>query len=364
MFDHTRTWMPFGLPLSPVALQRLETATKASRLAVRWAGRLLSPVNVSYLSGDIRSLELWDICDAENIPAITLSWYISYPVCSNNGIQVSDHLARGKDTARSDPGLATPSVLPELLSEVVGPNSENRELLLDLIDTSGLDESELRAFHDQYAEWFRSAWRPMARDLSTLGFARQVFPKLPDWRLASIFYKSVDGIHHLSWKHMDLPGTELDRYPERRFRMAVDKLYEFSDHLVGETLSLLEDPTDLETVVIIVSDHGWDDSTRAHDMAPDGIFLMSGGPTLISDERAHLHIYDVAPTILALLGLPVPRDMDGRVATELVDPTFWDEHPIQYISTYESEPLPQSEEMEIELDQDDLDELKALGYIE
>jgi predicted AlkP superfamily phosphohydrolase/phosphomutase len=146
--------------------------------------------------------------------------------------------------------------------------------------------------------------------------------------------------------------------------MAVEKLYDFSDNLVGETLNLVEDPTNLETVVIIVSDHGWDDSTRAHDMAPHGIFLMSGGPTLASGERTHLHIYDVAPTILALLGLPVPRDMDGRVATELVDPTFWDEYPIQYITTYASGALSQPQEMEIELDQDDLDELKALGYIE
>jgi arylsulfatase A-like enzyme len=30
---------------------------------------------------------------------------------------------------------------------------------------------------------------------------------------------------------------------------------------------------------------------------------------------------DVAPTVLHLLGVPVPDDMDGRVLTELLEPT-------------------------------------------
>jgi hypothetical protein len=31
---------------------------------------------------------------------------------------------------------------------------------------------------------------------------------------------------------------------------------------------------------------------------------------------------DLAPTILYLMGNPVPRDMDGRVLLEIIDPTF------------------------------------------
>ncbi len=29
---------------------------------------------------------------------------------------------------------------------------------------------------------------------------------------------------------------------------------------------------------------------------------------------------DIAPTVLHLLGVPVPADMDGRILTELLDP--------------------------------------------
>ena len=53
--------------------------------------------------------------------------------------------------------------------------------------------------------------------------------------------------------------------------------------------------------------------------APDGFLLAVGdgirpGATL---ERAS--VLDVAPTILYLMGLPVARDMEGRVLTEIVD---------------------------------------------
>lgn len=239
-----------------------------------------------------------------------------------------------------------------------------RDLLFDLLDAEDLDEASRKTFRDEHARWFRSIWRPLARDLSTLGFARRVFPHLPDWRLAAVFYKSVDGVHHLNWQHRDLPSGDLTSHPERRFRTSVDRLYEFSDHLVAETLALSGQVPGTETVVIVVSDHGWDDALREHDMAPDGIFLMSGGPTLVGGPRGRLHIYDVAPTILALLGLPVPRDMDGRVATEMVDPAFWAAHPIQYISTYESTAGVKPAGVELELDADDLEQLKALGYLE
>ena len=47
-------------------------------------------------------------------------------------------------------------------------------------------------------------------------------------------------------------------------------------------------------------------------------------------------VVDVAPTILYLLGLPVARDMEGRVLTELVTLDFADANPLTFIPSYES----------------------------
>jgi predicted AlkP superfamily phosphohydrolase/phosphomutase len=51
----------------------------------------------------------------------------------------------------------------------------------------------------------------------------------------------------------------------------------------------------------------------------DGIFLAEG-PTIRSGEALRgARIIDVAPTILHLLDVPIPEDMDGRVLVEMLD---------------------------------------------
>ncbi|MDH4099002.1 MAG: alkaline phosphatase family protein [Nitrospirota bacterium] len=53
------------------------------------------------------------------------------------------------------------------------------------------------------------------------------------------------------------------------------------------------------------------------DHAIEGIFLAYG--EAIIPGRVDADIYDVTPTILHLLGVPVPDDMDGKVLTGIVD---------------------------------------------
>jgi hypothetical protein len=67
----------------------------------------------------------------------------------------------------------------------------------------------------------------------------------------------------------------------------------------------------------------------------DGVLIASGGP-ILRGAKLSASVRDIAPTILALLGLPVPRDMDGRVLTELLDPEFLARHPVKRIPSYET----------------------------
>jgi hypothetical protein len=47
-------------------------------------------------------------------------------------------------------------------------------------------------------------------------------------------------------------------------------------------------------------------------------------------------VLDIAPTVLYLMGLPVARDMEGRVATEILEDDFARAHPVTFIPSYES----------------------------
>jgi len=74
-------------------------------------------------------------------------------------------------------------------------------------------------------------------------------------------------------------------------------------------------------------------------------------------------VYDVMPTVLALLGIPVPEDIDGQVAAQFFDPAFLGAHPVRLVSSYER-PREHYEAGEVSPSEEDmLEQLRTLGYV-
>jgi predicted AlkP superfamily phosphohydrolase/phosphomutase len=94
----------------------------------------------------------------------------------------------------------------------------------------------------------------------------------------------------------------------------------------------------------------------------EGTFVMAGLHVRRGATLEGASIVDVAPTVLHLLGLPIPADMDGRVLTEAFDPAFLDAFPPQRSDTLLGDgngrgALSADEEREMK------DALRALGYL-
>jgi predicted AlkP superfamily phosphohydrolase/phosphomutase len=70
------------------------------------------------------------------------------------------------------------------------------------------------------------------------------------------------------------------------------------------------------------------DEAWSSDHRPVGI-LVAAGPRVAHGKIDELALYDVCPTVLALLEQPVPEGLDGRVATELVRQGFLERHPVR-----------------------------------
>jgi hypothetical protein len=70
--------------------------------------------------------------------------------------------------------------------------------------------------------------------------------------------------------------------------------------------------------------------------ASDGFVLICGPGTARSVERSLARTVDVVPTILFAAGLPVARDMDGRVLTEAFNEEFLRDKSLSLIQTYEA----------------------------
>ncbi|MGH8068956.1 MAG: alkaline phosphatase family protein [Candidatus Entotheonellia bacterium] len=105
----------------------------------------------------------------------------------------------------------------------------------------------------------------------------------------------------------------------------------------------------------------WSGTHRLH-----GILLLQGAPFRTGITLSQAHITDIAPTLLYLLGLPVPTEMDGRVMFEAFQEEFIALQPVRYqeggLRMYASQP---SETVYSRRETEKIQErLKDLGYID
>jgi predicted AlkP superfamily phosphohydrolase/phosphomutase len=98
----------------------------------------------------------------------------------------------------------------------------------------------------------------------------------------------------------------------------------------------------------------------------DGVLMMSGGPLRKEFAFEGARIIDVAPTVLYLMGLPVPDDMDGRVLVEAMEEEFVETNPIEFEAA-EVDAEADADEAKQSFTQDESEliakRLQALGYI-
>jgi hypothetical protein len=115
------------------------------------------------------------------------------------------------------------------------------------------------------------------------------------------------------------------------------------------------DLADREARVFLVAQPG-----RIHQGAGT---LAVQGPGLQSEARIAGTALDVAPTILHALGVPIARDLDGRVLGGLFTPESLMRLPVRYVSTYGRRGAVTVTRGSEPLDQAVIDRLRSLGYV-
>ena len=357
--DHLQTVLPLGLPTVPFQVKALKTLTIPARKALRLSNRIFNYKTVYLLAGHVRARRVWEILEEYDLSTVVVDWYITYPVESETGLHVSDHFHMHQGKTARLPGLITPVDLADRFDSMIITPDELPDAKIDaLLDVDDLDRAGRKALEKILPDWYTMVRGGMARDLTHKAIVDAALEARPDWRFAAVYFRAMDNMHHASWHYNDLPGDSLDAHPERRFRQAVQRYYGHCDSL----LAGLSDLVDSNTVVIVTSDHGWDNAQTAHNYAPDGFFVMAGGPVPQSLERKRIHVYDIAPTVLALLGFPTSEDMDGTAAVDLLTDEFRQSNPARTIATYEREER-DGGAPDVQMDEETIKELKALGYI-
>ena len=103
------------------------------------------------------------------------------------------------------------------------------------------------------------------------------------------------------------------------------------------------------------------DRTGTHRM--DGIFFLAGPGVIPGSTITDAHLWDIAPTVLALMGVPIPTAMDGKVLTSPLSNELVEQLAIRYTDAT-AEVLSHAQPEMVEQDEQLIRErLNALGYL-
>jgi hypothetical protein len=98
------------------------------------------------------------------------------------------------------------------------------------------------------------------------------------------------------------------------------------------------------------------------DHHPEGVLIVAGPGIRQGFRLENASVLDLTPTLLALLDLPVGKDMDGRVLQEMFEEKFWAGREVQFIETWED--VSRQYEQDAETVTEELkDHLRSLGYL-
>jgi predicted AlkP superfamily phosphohydrolase/phosphomutase len=103
--------------------------------------------------------------------------------------------------------------------------------------------------------------------------------------------------------------------------------------------------------------------TGAHEAA--GIYIVAGPGVAPLGEHEPKPIEAVAPTVLSLLGLPVPDGMDAEPMLDLLSPEARAATPVRYVADTDPAPADEDATLTSEEDRTQIEaRLRALGYVE
>ncbi len=152
-----------------------------------------------------------------------------------------------------------------------------------------------------------------------------------------------------AWRREDVYPVFQDFIPDIIFRWSPG-YYCVSEQELG-FLGIKPDGDSLITI------HRW-----SGNHLPNGVVFMAGPDVRVGSRIEDAEIIDIAPTIMALLGVAVPKYMDGKVLEGALTETFLQDHPLRY-ADYEGatggddKPFTDEESAKIN------ERLKDLGYL-
>lgn len=312
----------------------------------------------------------WEILGALGRRQAVLGWWITFPATPVEGVLVSDFLPYiDNDERMGEAAVYPPEIWTEIMPLVVRPEDVGEDVLGRFVDLEVLrargEEAE-RLVHD-----LRSY---LAADLTYLALAEH-FLEPGAFDVFTVYFRGLDMASHTYWKWFEPRYSGIDPQDWRVAFLGgvILAYYEFADHLLGRVVARAEP----ESRIVVLSDHGFVGHRTVGGQLTLGIkmhreqgAIVFAGPGVRPGavlERAH--VQDVMPTLLAMCGIPLARDLDGHLLGDAFEPSlqkWFDTLLTHSVESYEGLVPPRGARAGVDdaVNEAVLEQLRSLGYIE
>jgi len=288
-------------------------------------------VEQPHSSATLRTRTLWNIVGAAGVSVGVVGWSLTYPAPAVLGYLVSDmyHRLVSTPSGIDDPSSLYPADLQTVAFHAVEAEAPG--------EVRVMPGASLEPRYQTPARTDR-IYERIARELAV---TRPV-------RLTILRYQSLDPIGHYFLRYAN-PASFGDVTDDERRQLGpvLEQHYAVIDDAIGRAIASLG----ADDLLVVVSGYGMEplglvkrllervvgdpELSGTHEAAPDGFLMVYGGPAARGRLATRASVVDLVPTLLYFLGLPIGRDMDGYVRTDLFQRPFTDARPITYIPTYD-----------------------------
>lgn len=316
----------------------------------------------------IRTRTLWEILSSFHKRVAVVGWWATWPAYKINGYLVTSHVGLHGERRKQKGDNNFLKTLPDLTY----PDG----LIDEIIPMYTPKEQMIPEFGRRFFEMGKCGCIGSRQEKIVLerfwqdDFFSEIGQYLLDRKgkfdLFAIYFRGTDTMSHQFIGYSEdeqlvqqecggKPGCDLDRIHNALFNY-----YSFVDSQIGEIIKR----SDRNTIFFVITDHGEFAIGRQGTHKNNG-FVISAGPGVRKINYRHASVLDITPTILYLLDLPVGQDMDGKVLTEGFDRRLLLEKPLNYVDSYDRLIPGHSQKVIVDqkLEEQDTEELKALGYI-
>ena len=286
------------------------------------------------ISGHSRAAPaVWNLASAAGRKVGVVGWWATHPAEEVNGFFVSDRASPLLYEKLPLAGVAFPTALEAGVAQVIERDGKVvEEELVPFLDvpaaeiTKSLREAERPAAAGRSRDPVAGLARVLSATRVSHRTARDLYDReRPD--LLALYLEGTDEVGHLFASYLPPKLDCVTDADVGRYRRVVETYYALVDGILGQWMRrAAEDGATL----LVHSDHGfkwgadrpcgfasasW--ATAAFWHRQEGVVAVWGGQTPpASRPRGDARLLDVAPTVLALLGLPKDPKMPGRAIRE------------------------------------------------